>query len=426
MKHTLKQLSPTQTVVTVTVDKATIEQAKKLAVKELGKNVKVSGFRKGKIPANVVEKNIDPTVLANETVEYAINRALNAVVEEAELRVLDQPKVEMKKFVPYDTLEFTAEFQVLPSIKLGDYKKLTANKDAVKVAPTEITEVLERMQKGFAERVEVDREAKDGDEVTIDFVGKDKKGEAIEGASGSEYPLVLGSNTFIPGFEEQLVGHAKDETFDIAVTFPSDYHADHLKNANVTFTVTIKKIQSVTLPKVDDEFAKKVGPFDTAKALKDDVKKELTAQKERSAVEKLKDDLLGQLVEKSDVPIPEILIEDQIKHIEQDAMQNLMYRGQTLEQYMTMNGYKDHDDWHAKELRPMAERRVQAGLIIAELSKAEKIDITKEELDAELERRKAESPAMAEQLDTPDARRDLANRVITEKTIDRLVELNSK
>ena len=426
MKHTLKQLSPTQTLVAVEVDKATIASAKKLAVKELGKKVKVQGFRSGKVPAKVVEKNIDPNILANETVEYAINKALNEVVEEADLRVLDQPKIELKKFVPFETLEFTAEFEVLPAVKLGNYKKLTAKKEAVTVTPKEINDVLERMQKGFAERAEVDRKAKDGDEVTIDFVGKDEKGEVIEGASGNDYPLVLGSKTFIPGFEEQLVGHANGENFDINVTFPSDYHADHLKGAKVTFSVTIKKVQSVTLPKVDDEFAKKAGPFDTAKALKDDIKKELTAQKERSSVEKLKDDLLGKLVETSEVPIPEILIQDQIRNIEQDAMQNLMYRGQTLDQYMAANSYKDHDDWHAKELRPMAERRVQAGLVIAELSKAEKIDITKEELDAELERRKAESPAMADQLDTPDARRDLANRVITEKTIDRLVEINSK
>jgi trigger factor len=426
MKHTLKQISPTRTLATVSVDADTIAKAKELAVKELGKKVKVPGFRAGKVPTNVVEKNLDPTSLANETVEYAINRAMNEIIEETDLRVLDQPKVELKKFVPFDTLEFTAEFDVLPAVTLGDYKKLKAKKEAIVVDPAEITEVVERMQKGFAVRSDVERTVKDGDEATINFVGKDEKGEAIEGASGEEYPLIVGSNAFIPGFEEQLIGHAKDETFDISVTFPKDYHADHLKGAKVVFTVTITKLQEVTLPKVDDEFAKKVGPFDTAKALKEDIKKELTAQKERAAVEKLKDDLLGQLVTSSEVPVPEVLIEDQIRHIEQDAMQNLMYRGQTLEQYMAANDYADHEEWHTKELRPMAEKRVQAGLIIAELSKAEKIDVSKEELDAELERRKGEAPAMADQLDTPDARRDLANRVITEKTIERLVELNTK
>lgn len=426
MKHTLKKQSPTRTLATVTVDKETIDKAKALALKELGKKVKVAGFRAGKVPANVVEKNIDSNSLANETVEYAVNRALNTLIDETDIRVLDQPKIEIKKFVPFDTLEFTAEFETLPEITLGDYKKLSAKKEVAKVEKAEIDEVIERMQKGFAERVDVHRKVKEGDEVTIDFVGKDEKGEEIEGASGTDYPLGIGSNTFIPGFEEKVVGHAKDETFDITVTFPADYHADHLKSAKVTFTVTIKKIQEVTLPKLDDEFAKKVGPFDTAKALTDDIKKELTTQKEKSAEEKLKDDLLGQLVESSDVPVPDVLIHDQLHSLEQDAMQNLMYRGQTLEQYFAANGFADKDEWYKKELTPMAERRVKAGLVIAELSKAEKIEIDKDELEAELQRRKAEAPAMAEQLDTPDARRDVANRVITEKTITRLVELNSK
>lgn len=425
MKHTLKQLSPTRTLITASVDVATITKAKSLAVKELGKKVKVAGFREGKVPAKVVEKNIDPNMLANETVEFAINSALNTIINETELRVLDQPKIELKKFVPFDTLDFTAEFEILPEITLGDYKKLKSKKQTITVEPAEINEVIERMQKGFAERNDVDRAAKDGDEVTMNFVGKDEKGEIIEGASGDDYPLVLGSNTFIPGFEEQVVGHKTGETFDIDVTFPADYHAEHLKSAKVKFTVTITKVQEVVLPAFDDAFAKKAGQFDTVKEFKADIKKEITAQKERTTLEQQKDDLLGQLIESSDVPVPELLVHDQLHAIEQDAMQNLMYRGQTLEQYMAANGYADKEQWHTKELRPMAERRVKAGLVIAELSKAEKIEVTKDELDAELERRKVEAPAMAEQLDTPDARRDLANRVITEKTINRLLELNS-
>ena len=425
MKHTLKKLTPTRTLITASVDVATIKKAKSLAVKELGKKVKVAGFREGKVPAKVVEKNIDPNMLANETVEYATNQALNTIINETELRVLDQPKIEVTKFVPFDTLEFTAEFDVLPEITLGDYKKLKTTKEVIKVEADEINEVIERMQKGFAERNDVDRAAKVTDEVTMNFVGKDENGEVIEGASGNDYPLILGSNTFIPGFEEQVVGHKKDETFDIEVTFPADYHADHLKSAKVTFTVTITKVQEIILPPVDDALAKKVGQFNTVKEFKADIKKEITTQKEKSAVEKQKDELLGQLIEASEIPLPELLIDDQTRAIEQDAMQNLMYRGQTVEQYMAANSYADKDEWHAKELRPMAERRVKAGLVIAELSKAEKIEVTKDELDAELERRKIEAPAMAEQLDTPDARRDLANRVITEKTINRLLELNS-
>ena len=424
MKHTIKRDETTVTA-TVVVDESEFTAAKDAAVKQLAKSVKVQGFRKGKVPAKVAEKNIDPATLASEATEYAINRALNDVIALEDLRVLDHPKVDVKKLVPFTTLEFTAVIDVLPEIKLGNYKKLTAKKQPVKVEKSEIDEVIERMRGGFAEREAVEREAKDGDEVIMSFNGRDEQGAEIEGAKGEDYPLTLGSKSFIPGFEEQIVGHKAGEMFDIDVTFPADYHAEHLKGAKVRFAIDLKKVHEVKLPAVDDEFAKKSGPFNTAKELLDDIKRELTAQKERQALDQYKDDLLGDLVGKSDVSAPEVLVNDQVGAIERDLMQNLMYRGQTIDNYIESRGYKDKDELIAKDLRPMAERRVQSGLILAELSKAEKIDISAEELEAELAKRKEEAPTMAAQLDSPEARRDLANRVITEKTVDRLVELNS-
>ncbi|MFZ1458565.1 MAG: trigger factor [Candidatus Saccharimonadales bacterium] len=425
MKHTLTKTSDTSVSVVVTVDEAEFTKAKDFAVSRLSRDVKVQGFRKGKVPSKVAEKNIDPNVLASESVEYAVNAALNDIIATEDLRVLDQPKIEVTKLVPFTTLEFTAVIDVLPEIKLGSYTKLKAKKGAVSVTKAEIDEVIERMRTGFAEKVSVERDAKDGDEVVMSFNGRDEKGAEIEGAKGEDYPLTLGSKSFIPGFEEQLVGHKAGEMFDIDVKFPDDYHAEHLKGAKVRFAIDLKKVNEVKLPEVDDAFAKKSGPFNTAKELTDDIKRELTAQKERQVTEQLKDDLLGELVGKSTVPIPEILIADQVQALERDLTQNLMYRGQTIDQYIEAQGHADKDELILKELRPMAERRIQAGLVLAELSKAEKIEVSKDELDAELAKRKEEAPKMAEQLDTAEARRDLANRVITEKTINRLVEINS-
>ena len=424
MKHTIKRADTTVTA-TVVVEETEFIAAKDAAVKQLSRTIKVQGFRKGKVPAKVAEKNIDPTTLTTEATEYAINRALNDVIAVEDLRVLDQPKIDVKKLVPFTTLEFTAEIEVLPSITLGDYKKLKAKKQSVTVEKSEIDEVIERMRSGFAEREAVEREAQNGDEVVMSFIGRDKAGAEIEGAKGEDYPLTLGSGSFIPGFEEQLVGHKAGEMFDISVTFPKEYHAEHLKGADVTFAIDLKTVNEVKLPEVDDAFAKKSGPFNTAKELLADIKRELTAQKERQVMDQLKDDLRGELVQKSDVPAPEVLVNDQVQALERDLMQNLMYRGQTIDNYIESRGYKDRDELVKKDLYPMAERRVQSGLILAELSKAEAIDISKEELDAELTKRKEEAPTMATQLDTPEARRDLANRVITEKTINRLVELNS-
>ena len=425
MKHTLEKLSDTKVKVTVELTATELATAKKETLKEIAPNVKVAGFRKGKVPPHVAEKNIDETQLASETAQTAINIAMTDLVESEDLRVLDRPDVNLTAYDPYKSMSFTAEFEVLPEIKLGDYKKLKAEKEKVSVTAKDIDEVIERIQKGFAEKVEVARAAKDGDEVVIDFEGS-KDGELVDGASGKEYPLVLGSNSFIPGFEEGIVGHKQGDVFDLPLTFPKDYHSAELKGAKVTFKVTVVRVNEVKLPKADDELAVKSGPFTSLDDMKADIKKELTAQKEKTVTDKLKDDLVGQLVEKSHIPLPEILVQDQMQAIERDFNQNLMYQGMSVEQFLEVQGYKDHDELHDKEFRPAAERRVQAGLVLAELSKVEKIEITQADLETRLEEMKAQSPAMAAQLDSPDARRDLANRVLTEKTVERLVELNTK
>ena len=424
MKHTLKKTSDTQVHLSVELDKTDLATAKRAAVQELSKTVKVQGFREGKVPANVAEKNIDPLALANATTENAINIAVNDIAIAEELRILDRPQVDLGDFQPYDVLTFEATIDIVPDVTLGDYKKLKAKKEAVDVSDAEVDEVVERMRTQLAEKKTVKRAAANDDEVSIDFIGK-KDGEAFDGGTAKDYDLVLGSNSFIPGFEEAIVGHKVGETFDVPLTFPEDYHAEHLKGAEVVFEVTLNDIKEVVLPEVDDAFAVKVGPFKTVEGMREDIRAELMQQKEKTIEDKYKDDLVGELVAVSTVPMPQLLVDDQIRQIEQDAMQNLMYRGMSPDQYIAQMGYKDHDEWHDKEFRVAAERRVQAGLALAELSKAENIEVTKDELDARHAQMLEQYPTMKDQLDSPEARRDMANRVITEKTVDRLVELNS-
>ena len=424
MKHTLKKTSDTQVHLSVELDKTDLATAKRAAVQELSKTVKVQGFREGKVPANVAEKNIDPLALANATTENAINIAVNDIAIAEELRILDRPQVDLGDFQPYDVLTFEATIDIVPDVTLGDYKKLKAKKEAVDVSDAEVDEVVERMRTQLAEKKTVERAAANDDEVSIDFIGK-KDGEAFDGGTAKDYDLVLGSNSFIPGFEEAIVGHKVGETFDVPLTFPEDYHAEHLKGAEVVFEVTLNDIKEVVLPEVDDAFAVKVGPFKTVEGMREDIRAELMQQKEKTIEDKYKDDLVGELVAVSTVPMPQLLVDDQIRQIEQDAMQNLMYRGMSPDQYIAQMGYKDHDEWHDKEFRVAAERRVQAGLALAELSKAENIEVTKDELDARHAQMLEQYPTMKDQLDSPEARRDMANRVITEKTVDRLVELNS-
>lgn len=427
MKTTVTHESDTRVKVVVAADHAELAAAEQVALKRLAKTVKVNGFRTGHVPLEIVKKHADLNALAQETLDAALNRAVAEAFLNNNLQVLARPEVEIKKYVPGELLEFTAEADVLPEVKLGDYKKLKAKKAAVNVDKKEIDEVIERIQKGLSEKKEVKRAAKIGDETVIDFVGK-KDGEAFQGGTGKDYPLVLGSNSFIPGFEDALVGLKAGDTKDVKLAFPKDYHAKDLAGQDVVFEVAVKKVNSVKLPALDDKFAAKAGPFTSMDDLRKDIKAEITAQAKRKAADDLKDKLVEQLVAKSAVSVPSVLRDDQIRSLEQDLRQNLMYRGRTLEQYFEEKGYADRDAWVKAEANDAADARIKAGLVLAQLSKELKIEATADELAAHINAYKqqyANNPKMAKHFDKPEAQREVANRLITEKTIDKLVELNS-
>lgn len=426
MKHTFTKTSDTQVELKVTLDAKDLKETRQLTLTKLAKQVKVPGFRQGKVPAKVAEKNLDPSAVESQLLQDAVNKYVIEAIDAEGVQPLDRPQVDIDSYDAGKELVFTAKVEVLPEVKLGDYKALKAKRDKVEITKDEIDEVIDRMRQNMAEKKDVDRKAKIGDEVWIDFSGTDKDGQPVAGATGKDYPLNLGSNTFIPGFEEGLVGKKAGDEFDLPLTFPKDYHHEPLKGAKVTFKVTVKSVKEVVLPKVDDEFAAKVGPFTSAKELKEDITRELKTQKERANDDKLKDDLVEQLVKVSTVPVPAVLVKDQIESIERDTVQNLMYRGMTLDQYL-QEQQKSVQEWRETELKDAAERRVQVGLALAELSKVEKIEISKDEFETRLSEMKQQynDPKTQAQLDTPDARRNLANRVLTEKTVDRLVELNT-
>lgn len=427
MKTTVTHESDTRVKVVVAADHAELAAAEQVALKRLAKTVKVNGFRTGHVPLEIVKKHADPNALAQETLDAALNRAVAEAFLNNDLQVLARPEVEIKKYVPGELLEFTAEADVLPEVKLGDYKKLKAKKAAVSVEKKEIDEVIQRIQKGLSEKKEVKRAAKIGDETVIDFVGK-KDGKAFQGGTGKDYPLVLGSNSFIPGFEDALIGLKAGDTKDVKLAFPKDYHAKDLAGQDVVFEVTVKKVNSVKLPALDDKFAAKAGPFTSMDDLRKDIKAEITAQAERKATDDLKDELVKQLVAKSTVSVPSVLRDDQIRSLEQDLRQNLTYRGRTLEQYFEEKGYADRDAWVKAEANDAADARIKAGLVLAQLSKELKIEATADELAAHINAYKQQysnNPKMAKHFDKPEAQREVANRLITEKTIDKLVELNS-
>lgn len=428
MNTTVKYLSDTRVRATIKVEATELKAAEQVALKKLSKTVKVNGFRKGHVPLEVVKKNVDPNALAQETLENALSRAVAESFIENKLQALERPEVEVKKFVPGESLEFTAEADVLPKVKLGDYKKLKATEKKFSVAKKDVDEVVERIRKSMAEKKEVKRAAKLGDEAVIDFIGK-KDGEAFPGGTGNDYPLELGSGSFIPGFEEAIVGLKAGDKKDIELTFPKDYHAPDLKGKKVVFETTVKKINEKVLPELNDEFAAKTGPFTSMSELTADIKRELEAQKKREASDELKDSLVKQLVAKSNVAVPAVLREDQVRSIEQDLMQNLMYQGLSIEQYWEQKGYKDRDAWVKAEANEAADNRIKAGLVLSELSKVLKIEATADELADHLNtyrKQYANNPEMAKRFEEPEVQREVANRLITEKTVDELVKLNTK
>lgn len=429
MKTVTKYLTDTKVEMTISVTSEELSSAKQVALSKIARDLKVPGFRKGKVPIEVAKKNVDPAALQEEVINNALSKAVAEAFLGENLQALERPAVEVKKFVPDQELEFTAEAEVVPPVKLGDFKKLKSKRAAVKVSDADIDEVIVRMQQSFASKKEAEREAKNGDEAVIDFVGK-KDDKPFDGGSATDYGLRLGEGQFIPGFEEGVVGHKAGDEFSLDLKFPKDYHAKELADAKVVFDVKLKKVNEVVLPELNEEFAAKAGPFTDMDQLKEDIRREISAQKERESTEKFKDALVGELADSSKVALPELLVEDQVRSIEQDLTQNLMYQGLTMDSYLEMQKFASKDDWVKEEARPAAEKRVKAGLVLAELSKEFKIDVSHAELSAQIEQMKqqygARDEKLAKQFENPDVHRDIANRLITEKTVDKLVEIYEK
>ncbi len=422
MQVTKTNLSPTKVKLTIASDEQFLSTAKDYVVKKLGQSVKVAGFREGTAPLNIIEKNLEPARLQTEFLEQAVNSLYGQVVEKEKLRPVSDPKVELKKFVPFTTLDFEIEVEVVGDIKLADYKKIKKTKSSAKVSEKDVNEVIKSLQIRLADRIEIKRPAKNSDEVLIDFKGLNNKGEAVAGAEGKDYPLILGSNTFIPGFEPNIVGLKTGEEKKFNVTFPKDYSVAALANKKVTFTVKISKISELKEPKADDKFAAKAGPFKTLSELKADIKKQLTFERQNEADRAYENELMQEIADKSAIVIPKVLVDEQIIRGEQQERQNLTYKGQTWQDHLAEEGITEEE--HRERNRPTAEESVKVGLILSEIAEREGINVTPEELEIRVQILKGQykDPAMQAELDKPESRRDITSRIITEKTVTKLVD----
>ncbi len=426
MKTKVKNISDVKVELTISLGVEELKAAEQVALTKLAKEVKIEGFRKGKAPLEMVAAQVDQNVLGQEVIENALSKAVAEAFLKEKIQAINRPEVDVKKFIPGTELEFTATSEIMPKVELGDYKNLKVKKEKVSVSQKEVNETIDQILKNFAEKKKVKRAAKEGDEVIIDFLGK-KDSVAFDGGKAEKFPLELGSKSFIPGFEEGLIGKKAGDELSLDLKFPKDYHAKDLAGAKVVFEVKIHEVRENVLPEINEEFLSKLGEFKTKEDFEKQIKEDLKTQKQAEADDKFKDELVKKLAEVSKVPVPEILLEDQKQSIEMDMQQNLMYSGLSLDDYLKrMN--KTREEWLENDVKAVAESRVKSGLALAELSKVEKIQSSVDELDARIAQLKEQygnSKEVVKQLSSDDVRRNLANQILTEKTIDLLVKLNS-
>ena len=422
MKTTVKKLSDTRVEIKVVLDSKDLEPAKNQALERLAKEVKVEGFRKGKVPTDIAAKFIPENDLNREAADIAVRTTVIDAFTKNEKSPLVIPRVEITKYVPNETLEYTATADILPEVKLGDYKNLGVKREKVEVKESDVKDVLNNIAKSFAERKAIKRAAKETDEVIIDFVGK-KDGKAFPGGSAKDYHLVLGSKTFIPGFEDGIIGHEPGDSFNLDLTFPKDYGAQDLAGAKTTFEVLLKQVNEVVMPEINDDLAKKCGPFKTIADLKADIKKNIAAQNDHRLEEKYKDALIEALVKKSKISAPEILIDDQMRMIKDDITRNAASQGMTLEDYLKQAG-ETEESWE-KQARTIAEARVKASLALQVLARDQKITVKDDVVEAkiaELREIYKKSPEALKNLKDPNVKMDIRNRMVIEKTIDFIVK----
>ncbi|MCF2664253.1 trigger factor [Oscillibacter valericigenes] len=374
-----EKIEKSQVVLTIEVGSAEFEAAIEKAYQKMRKKINVPGFRPGKAPRKVIEGMYGAEVFFEEAINIAFPEAYEAAVKEKELQVVGYPAVEMVGECTKEGFTFTATTPVYPEVTLGEYKGLTAEKDEVKVGAADVNERLKLLQDRNTRLVSVDREAKEGDTAVIDFEGF-LNGVPFDGGKGEGHNLELGSHSFVPGFEEQVVGMKAGEEKDLDITFPEDYHAD-LAGKAVVFKVKVNEVKAKEVPELDDEFAKDVSEFDTLKDLKADLKKQITEERQKDADRAFEDAVMEQAAANITAEIPDAMVETQCRQFLDNFKMQIAQQGIPYEQYMQITGMDE-----AKLLEDAKEpalRQVKMDLTVAAIIKAENLDATDEEVEAE-------------------------------------------
>lgn len=383
MKASWEKIEKNVAVLDIEVDADQVAAALDKAFKKVVNKVNVPGFRKGKVPRAIFEAKFGVESLYQDALDIIVPDAYIAAVQETGIQPVDRPEVDVEQFGKGQVLKFKAKVTVKPEVELGEYKGIALEAPSVEVTAEEVNEELEKLQKRHAELVPVEEgAAENGDIVVIDFEGF-VDGVPFEGGKAERYSLELGSGSFIPGFEEQVVGLEKDGEKDITVTFPENYHAEELKGKEAVFKIKLHDIKRKNLPALDDEFAKDVSEFETLDEYKADLEKKLKERKQNEADRKKENDLVEKASEAAQVEIPEVMINDEAEQMVKEFENRLRTQGMNIDMYYQFTG-QSADDLKG-QMRADAEKRVRNNLVLEAIAKAENLEATEEEINAELE-----------------------------------------
>ena len=385
MSLQVEKLEHNMAKLTIEVPAEDVEKALQAAYLKERSKISLPGFRKGKVPRQMIEKMYGPEVFYDEAANHMISEAYGKAFDECELQIVSQPKIEVVQIEKGKSFIFTAEVAVKPEVTLGEYKGLKVDKVSTRVTQKEVDEEIEKERERNARTIDVtDRAVQDKDMVTLDFEGF-VDGEAFEGGKGENYPLTIGSGSFIPGFEEQLIGAEIGKETEVNVSFPEDYQAEELAGKDAVFKCTVHQIKAKELPELDDEFASDVSEScETLEDYRAEVKAKIKERKEREGRQKKEDQAVEQAIENSQMDIPQPMIDLEAKQLADDFARRLMQQGMSAEQYFQLTGLSE--DKIIEELKPQAEKRIKTRLVLEAVVAAEGIQVSDERLDEELQK----------------------------------------
>jgi len=424
MKASWEKIEKNIGVLTVEVESEKVAEALDKAFKKVSAKVVVPGFRKGKVPRAIFERRFGVESLYQDALDIILPEAYVDAVKETGIEPIDRPEVEIQQFGKGQELKFTAKVQVKPEVQLGEYKGIEVEERNVTVTPEEVEEELKRLQQRHAELVAVDEgPVQNGDIVNIDFEGFIGD-EPFEGGKAEKYSLEIGSGSFIPGFEEQIIGMEQGDEKDVKVTFPEDYHAEELKGKEAVFKVKLHDFKRKNLPVLDDEFAKDVSEFDTLDEFRQDIEKRLLEQKTEEQKRNRENAVVEKAAESAEVEIPSVMIDNEVQQMLNDFENRLRMQGMNLELYYQFSGQTE--ETMKEQMRGDAEKRVRNNLVLEAIAAAEKIEVSDEEVNQELENMAKTYQRSADELrqilEANGSLDSIKNDLIVRKTVDFLVE----